>query len=70
MIVTKVNPKTKTKRKRSTFTVAEVNYVQVPDADERLNRVFKILMSSFENIEENEAIRRWIRARIMVGCLA
>ena len=57
-MVTEANHKTKTKRKSSTLTVAEVNYVQVSDANERLNRVFKILMSNFENVERNEAKRR------------
>ena len=40
----------KTKRKRNiTLTVVKVEYVQVPDARERLNRVFKILLSNHEN---------------------
>ena len=45
----------KTKRKRNiTLTVVEVDYAQVPDFGERLNRVFKILLSN----HENEAKRR------------
>lgn len=48
---------TRRKKRNVTLKVVKVEYVQVPDAKERLDRVFKILMSSFENIE-NEAKRR------------
>ncbi len=54
MMVTEVKQKTKKKNKRNTLTVVKVEYVQVPDAEDRLNRVFKILMSSYENTQ-NEA---------------
>lgn len=54
MMVTETKQKTKTKKKHNTLTVVKVEHVQVPDAEERLNRVFKILMSSFENTQ-NEA---------------
>jgi hypothetical protein len=53
IMVAETKKKIKTKRKRSTLTVAEVKHVQVPDADERLQKVFKILMSSFENMENH-----------------
>ncbi|MFC2002927.1 hypothetical protein ACFLV4_03155 [Chloroflexota bacterium] len=42
------------KKRNNTLTVVKVEYVQVPDADERLSRVFKILMSSFKDTQ-NEA---------------
>ena len=57
-MVTETKDKVKRKKRNNTLTVVEVNYVQVPDAEGRLGRVFKILLSSFENIEENEAKRR------------
>lgn len=53
MMVTETKQKTKTKKKRNTLTVVKVDFLQVPDAVERLSRVFKILMSSFENMENH-----------------
>lgn len=53
MMVTKAEQKVKTKKKRNTLTVVKVEHVRVPDTDERLSRVFKILMSSFENMENH-----------------
>ncbi len=49
---------TKRKKRISTLKVVKVEYVQVPDAEQRLSRVFKILLSSFENSGGNEAKRR------------
>ena len=57
MMVTETKQKTKTRKKRNVLKVVKVEHVQVPDSEERLKRVFKILMSSFENME-NEAKRR------------
>lgn len=54
MMVSEAKDKVKRKKRNNTLTVVKVEYVQVPDAEERLSRVFKILMSSFENME-NEA---------------
>ena len=51
MMVTKTKQKTKTRKRRITLTVVKVEYVQVPDAEERLNRVFKILLESHKDIE-------------------
>lgn len=58
MMVTETKQETKTRKKRNTLKVVKVEFVQVPDANERLNRVFKMLLSSFKNIEKNEAKRR------------
>ena len=58
LMVTETKKKIKRKKIRNTLTVIEVKHVQVPDAEERLNRVFKILMSRFGSIEKNEANRR------------
>ena len=54
MMVTETKDKVKRKKRNNTLKVVEVKYAQVPDAEERLNRVFKILLSSFENTQ-NEA---------------
>lgn len=51
MMVTKAEQKAKTKKKRYTLTVVKVEHVQVPDANERLSRVFNMLLSSFENAQ-------------------
>jgi hypothetical protein len=42
----------KRKKRNNTLMIVRVEYVQVPDAEERLNRVFKILISSFDNSEK------------------
>ncbi|MFW9875836.1 MAG: hypothetical protein ACFFG0_22250 [Candidatus Thorarchaeota archaeon] len=40
----------KNKRKRkNALTFVKVEYVSVPDADERLSRVVKILLSNYKN---------------------
>jgi len=44
-------------KRNNSLKVVKIAHAQVPDAEERLGRVFKILMSSFENME-NEAKRR------------
>ena len=49
-----VNKKGAKKRRRNGLKVVEVRHIQVHDAEERLIRVFKILMSSFENRVEND----------------
>lgn len=46
----------KRRKRNNNLKVVEIKHVQVPDAEDRLNRVFKILMSSFDN-SENEAKR-------------
>ena len=46
--------KAKRKKRISNLKVVEIKHVQVPDAEERLSRVFRILMTSFKN-PENEA---------------
>lgn len=51
MMVTEAKQKTKTKKKRNTLMVVKVEYVQVPDSEERLNRVFKILLENHKDIE-------------------
>ena len=53
-MVTKTKQKTKRGKRHNTLMVVKVEHVQVPDAEQRLGRVFKILMSSFDN-PENEA---------------
>ena len=40
------------KKHGNSLKVVEVKHVQVPDAEERLNKVFKILMNTVENMEE------------------
>jgi hypothetical protein len=52
MMVTKTKGKVKRKKRSNTLTVVKVEHVQVPDAQERLSRVFKILLSSLNEIEE------------------
>lgn len=52
---TKIN---KSKKRNRTLKILKVEYVQVPDAQERLSRVFKILMSKSDDSRENEAKRR------------
>jgi len=54
MMVTEAKDKIKRKKRNNTLKVVKVDFVQVHDAEERLKRVFKILMSSFENTQ-NEA---------------
>ena len=44
---------TKRKKRINNLKVVEIKHVQVPDAEERLNRAFKILVSHFDN-SENE----------------
>lgn len=44
-----VEEKTRKKKKRNNLKVVEIRHVQVPDAEERLNRAFKILVSRFDN---------------------
>jgi len=43
---------TRRKKRDITLKVIKVEYVQVPDAKDRLSRVFKILLSSLNEIEE------------------
>ena len=57
-MVIKAKDKIKKQKRKHTLKVVKVKYVQMPDAVERLNRAFKILISSFENLEKNEARRR------------
>lgn len=57
-MVSETKQKTKTKKKRNSLKVVKVEHVQVPDAEERLRKVFKVLLSNFENMGENEANRR------------
>ena len=57
MMVSEIKDKIKRKKRNNSLKVVAIAYAQVPDAKERLGRVFKILMSSFENME-NEAKRR------------
>jgi len=54
MMVSETKDKVKRKKRNNTLKVVEIQHVQVPDSEERLNRVFKILLSSFENMG-NEA---------------
>ena len=58
MMVTEIKEKVKRKKRDKTLTVVKVEYAQVPDAEERLNRVFNILISSYENMGGNVANRR------------
>lgn len=51
MMVIKTKRKSKMRERSNTLTIAKVQRVQVPDADMRLERVFKILISTFENME-------------------
>lgn len=51
MMATEAKDKVKRKKRNNTLTVVKVEYVQVPDSEERLKRVFKILLSSFKNVE-------------------
>lgn len=43
---------TKRKKRNITLKVVKVEYVQVPDAQERLFKVFKILLSNLKELEE------------------
>ena len=49
-----VEEKTRRKKKRNNLKVVEIRHVQAPDAEERLGRVFKILMSHFDNAEKRD----------------
>ena len=52
MMVTTVKDKIKRKKRSNTLTVVRVEHIQVPDAEERLSRVFRILLSNFEDLEK------------------
>ena len=46
MMITKTKGNIKRKKRINELKVVEVNYVQVPDAEDRLKRVFKMLLAS------------------------
>ena len=49
-----VKKRAKKKKRRNDLRIVEIKHVQVPDAEERRDRVFKILMASFENRVGND----------------
>ena len=52
-MINETKQKKRERKRNNSMKVVEIQHVQVPDMDERLSRVFKILMSSFEDKENH-----------------